>query len=97
MRNGNINLQELKEYAKSLNGTTLETRTQHRKFQFYADNEGFHYKPLSTMKMRNQDDKYIDLVLERFNKKKSLRTSVYHDLTMNASYLLVVIEKYINA
>lgn len=97
MKTGNINRQELKEYAKSINITTLETRSRHNKFLFFVDDKGFHYTPESTKKPRTQENRYMDLVLERFNEKRSLSPKDYNDLTMNASYLLAVIEKYINA
>lgn len=97
MKTGNLNRQDLKEYAKSIDGATLETRARYHKFLFQVDDMGFYYTPLSTMKRRTQENKYIDLVIERFNNKRSLMPSHYHDLTMNASYLLAVIEKYLNA
>ena len=97
MKTGNISRQELKEYAESIDGAILETRARHHRFLFHVDDKGFYYTPSSTMKQRVQDNKYIDLVLQGFNNRRSLIPSDYHDLTMNASYLLIVIEKYMNA
>lgn len=97
MKTGSITCQELKEFTTSINRTTLETRARHKKFFFYVDDEGFHYIPESTKKPRIQEDRYIDRVLERYNKIRSLSPRDYNDLTVNASYLLAVIEKYLNA
>ena len=72
MKTENINLQELKGYAESINGTTLETKARRNKFLFYVDDEGFHYIPESTKKPRIQENRYIGLVLERYNFKKIL-------------------------
>ena len=97
MKTGNISFHELKEYAQSLNRTTLETRARHNKFHFTVDDEAFHYIPESTNKPRSQENKYVDRVLQRFNEIRSLNPKDYIDLTVNASYLLTIIEKYINA
>lgn len=97
MKNGYITLQELKQYSKSINQTTLETRARHNKFLFSVDDVGFHYIPESTGKPRIQENRYIERVIERYNEKRSLSPRDYNDLTVNASYLLAVIEKFINA
>jgi hypothetical protein len=97
MKTGNISIYELREYAKSINRTTLETRTRHNKFHFTIDDKGFHYIPESTNKPRIQENKYVDRVLQRFNDIRSLSPKDYNDLTMNASYLLAIIEKFVNA
>jgi hypothetical protein len=91
MKTGNISIHELKEYAKSIDGTTLETRARHNKFHFTVDDDGFHYIPESTNKPRIQETKYVDRVLQRFNEIRSLSPKDYTDLTMNASYLLAII------
>lgn len=97
MKNENITRQELMEYAKSITRTTLETGARHSKFLFYVDDEGFHYIPESTKKPRIQENRYIDRVIERYNERRTLSPRDYNDLTVNASYLLAVIQKYINA
>jgi len=64
---------------------------------FSVDDVGFHYIPESTGKARIQENRYIERVIERYNEKRSLSPGGYNDLTVNASYLLAVIEKFINA
>jgi hypothetical protein len=97
MKAGDISIQELKGYAKSINGTTLETRAQHKRFHFMVDDKGFHYIPESTNKPRIQPNKFVDRVLQRFNGKRSLSPRDYQDLSKNSSYLLAIIEKYLNS
>jgi hypothetical protein len=97
MKDGNITRQELTECAKSITGTTLETGARHNKFLFYVVDEGFHYIPESTMKPRIQENRYIDRVIERYNERGTLSPRDYNDLTVNTSYLLAVIQQYINA
>lgn len=95
MNNGLISLESLKNFAESLNEKILQTRKQGRKFMFLVDELGFRYIPESSNKERIQEDRYINRMLERYNQTKSLKTSDYVDITKNASYLLVIIIKYL--
>ncbi|NMB55406.1 MAG: hypothetical protein GYA15_11950 [Leptolinea sp.] len=96
MKMGNITLQGLKTFSKKMNRMMLQTGARHSKFLFFVDDFGFHYIPESTQKPRTHEDHYIERVIERFNQGGSLRPVDYSDITVNASYLLVIIEKYIN-
>ena len=46
---------------------------------------------------RIQENRYIDRVIERYNERGTLSPRDYNDLTVNTSYLLAVIQQYINA
>lgn len=92
-----VTLEELTQFAHSISGSTLETRVRHCKFLFFVDDQGFHYTPESTGKARIQEEQYIERVLERFNSTGSLNPSDYQDITLNPSYIVAVIERFIMA
>ena len=66
MKSGEIALSELRAYAESMDGTTLETRLRHRKFTFAVNQSGFFYTPSSSQKPRLQSNKYIQKVLNQW-------------------------------
>ena len=53
--------------------------------------------PLSTKKTRPHERKFIESVLDRFDKTGSFITTDYQDLTYNASYTLTLIEQYVKS
>lgn len=97
MKIGEIALSELRAYAESIDGTTLETRSRHRKFTFTVNQSGFCYTPLSSQKPRLQSNNYIQKVLNQYNQDRSLSPSHYTNITVNASYLLSIIDRYLNS
>lgn len=97
MEAGRTTLSELVTYAKGIDGTTLETRAQRCRFRFDVEELGFRYTPESTGHSRLQRYRYIEKVLERFNETRSLNPGSYQDATVNASYVLTVIAKYLRA
>ncbi len=97
MKTGAITREGLRAFASSLSHTTLETSIRHRRFFFYLNDHGFHYLPESSGIYRIQGYQYIDKVIERYNEIRSLNTKDYTDITRNASYLLVLIERYRDA
>jgi len=79
---------------------TLDSRsfvTLHRKAPFKVNviPSGLLYTPLSTGKPRIQEWQYIDRVVSRFAEQGSFHPGDYHDITMNASYLLTLIYDYV--
>lgn len=49
-----------------------------------------------TGKIRNQGKKWVNRVFDKYLQVKSYNTSDYHDITVNASYLLPIIKLYFN-
>lgn len=97
MSDGNITLQELKDWAHSIKGTTLETRAQHKKFLFSLDDKGFYYTPESSGIRRRQKNSSIEKFLKRYNEQRYPNPGNYKDSSHHASYLLAVIDRYINS
>ena len=94
---GEITLQGLRTFARSLHGMELQTKARGMRFRFYVEDHGFTYVPMTTQEPRTQNNKNIEAVLERYKQgKKSLRPGDYADISVCASYLLVVIERYVN-
>jgi hypothetical protein len=89
-----ISLNELRAYAKTLQGRTLTTAARKKEFAVEVKDNGLIYTPASTRRSRFQHNKHIVPILERFNTTRSFTPSEYHDLTVNASYVLAVISSY---
>jgi len=92
-----VTLQGLRGFAESLNNKKLETSARRRPFSFTVDHRGFNYIPESSGKTRVQKNQYIEAVINRFNDIRSFNPRDYRGMTVNASYLLVLIKKYTNA
>ncbi|MDP9317217.1 MAG: hypothetical protein M3R24_41235 [Chloroflexota bacterium] len=89
-----INLSELKAFAATLADTPLATRAQGKPFTVTVTKSGFQYVPSSTKKRRTNTYKAIESVLDRFASLGSYQPGQYNDLTVNASYLLAIIELF---
>ncbi len=90
-----VGLTSLRAFAKTLEGRTLPTHVRGCAFRVEVTSTGLIFTPESTGKPRPQQDKHIGRVLQRFRETGSLRQSKYHDLTVNASYLMVIIAKFL--
>lgn len=85
-------LEDVKRAAVALDGRTIETLHRHRRFHLQVDDEGLRYTPESTGKSRIQEWVYIQRVLDRFDELGSFSRVDYKDITMNAAYLLAIID-----
>jgi len=86
----------LKSFVKTLEGHSLKTGVKKREFYVRLTEKGFEYTPKSTDKPRFQAIRAIERFLDRFHKTKSFQVKDYIDISRNASYSLVLIEKYIS-
>jgi len=91
-----VSVQGLRAFAEGLGRITIETPARHLQFEFWANDEGFHYVPASTDRQRNQAYKHVQNVVARYNEKRSLRPGDYPDLTVNGSYILAIIGRYVH-
>jgi hypothetical protein len=92
-----VHLHDLKAYARSLAGQTLETMTQRKQFTVDVSATGFTFTPASTAKPRTRSDRKVQRVLERYHEQRSLRPMDYQDMTVNASYILTILQRYLDA
>lgn len=91
-----IDVTSLRAFAQTLEGKLLTTRARACVFQVQVTRDRLIFTPRSTGKPRPQFDRDTEAVLTRFRADGSLRPGDYHDLTVNASYLLAILEKYVN-
>jgi len=92
-----VTLNGLKAFGAKLDGTTLATRFRKRNFSLSVTDEGFEYTPEFSGKLRKQQWKWIERVLERYNERRSLHPVDYNDISRNASYVLTIIRAYLDS
>ena len=73
------------------------TRAGRSKFTVCLAGDGVEFTPLSTKKPRLHERKFIERILSRFEKTGSFITSDYQNLTVNASYTLTLIDRYLKS
>lgn len=90
-----IDLENFRSFANTLDGQSFVTLHRKAPFNVHLLPLGLQYTPVSSGKPRIQEWKYIDQVISRFGETGSFHPRDYHDITMNASYVLTVIKKYL--
>jgi hypothetical protein len=90
-----VTLDDLKTFAKELDGQTLVTRFQHCRFSLSVSEEGCKYTPELRGKERHQPWRWIGRILDRFNETRSLHPSDYK--SVHASYVLTIIGEYLES
>jgi hypothetical protein len=90
-----VNVDELIQFAKTLEGQELETASQKKKFIVNVVEDGLFYTPSSTGKSRKHGRRWLERVCQKFSITHSFRPGDYHDLSANASYALVLISRYL--
>ena len=91
-----ISTDDFLKFCGSLEGREITTRAGRAKFTVRALGDGIEYTPLSSRDPREQTRKYIERILDRFDQTHGdFVTTSYHDLTMNASYALTLIDLYL--
>jgi hypothetical protein len=78
-------------FAKTLEGRTLQTRAQRKRFIVQVEGNNISFTP-ETRKPRNCNKASTEKVLARFNQTKSLSPGHYLDITANASYHMRILE-----
>jgi hypothetical protein len=83
-------------YAKTVEGQGLETI--HRRRPFTVEVEGDNLVFINSKgKRRSHGGKFLQRVCEQFIETNSLFPGAYRELTVNASYTLALIKKYLEA
>lgn len=90
-----IDIDSFIEFCKPLVGSKLKTVGGRAWFTLScAQYNKLCYTPVSTRKLREHTRKRIEMVLDRYNKTKSLKTTAYEGITFNASSILALIKLY---
>jgi hypothetical protein len=90
-----VQMDALCAFTKTLEGQTLVTRAQEKPFQVRVAKRGLEYVPASTGKPRLQGYRFVQRFLDRHAETGSLHPSDYHDISVNASYLTALIERFV--
>ena len=85
------------EFVRTLEGETLYTKARSVPFVVQVIGDVIYYTPLSSQRPRPHKREYTERMLERFAEINSLRPMDYHDLTVNASYTLTLLDLYLDA
>jgi hypothetical protein len=90
-----INIDSFIDFCKSLVGSKSKTVGGRAWFILScAQYNKLCYTPVSTGKLREHTRRRIEMVLNRYNKTKSLKTTDYEGITFNASSVLALIKLY---
>ncbi|MBI4283357.1 MAG: hypothetical protein HY663_02670 [Chloroflexi bacterium] len=91
-----IGFRSFMDFCKTLEGHTLPTAGGRARFDLLkAEKERLYYIPKSTGKERIVPKRYIERVLDRYNKGGSLKPTDYNDITRNASYTLALVKLFV--
>lgn len=91
-----IDADDLIAFAKTLEGQTLETLSRKSQFTVLVTRVGMDYTPTSSGKARQQYYKVIKKICDKFSETSSFAGSEYKNFTANSSYVLALIDRYIN-
>jgi hypothetical protein len=90
-----IEIDSFIEFCKPLVGSKFKTVGGRAWFELScAQDNKLCYTPQSTLKLREHTRRRIEMVLERYNKTKSLKTTDYKGITFNAPSVLALIKLY---
>ena len=90
-----INIDSFVEFCKSLEGSKLKTVGGQAWFTLScAQHNKLCYTPESSGKLREHTRRRIKMVLARYDKTKSLKTTDYEDISVNQPYILALIRLY---
>lgn len=84
-------------FCQSLEGQEVRTRARRSRFTVRVVDGGLEFTPLSRKTLRCQTRQYVDGVLDRFDKCGSFITTDYSDYTVNSSYMLTLIDRYLKS
>lgn len=83
-------------FCQSLEGQEVRTRAGRCRFTVRVVDGGLEFTLLSR-KTRRQTRQYVDGVLDRYDKCGSFTTTDYSDYTVNSSYMLTLIDRYLKS
>lgn len=88
-----IQLDQLVEFVRTLEGRVLQTLVQHKAFTVTVEAKGFVYTPTATGRARLHRFPRIQLYVDEYAQSGSLDASAYHGGS-NQSYILTLLRMY---
>lgn len=82
-------------FCQSLDGREVRTRAGRSSFVVCVVDGCLEFTLLPRNKVRRETRRRVDVVLDRFEKYGSFTTTDYHDCTVNSSYMLTLIDRYL--
>lgn len=84
-------------FVKTLEGQEITSRAGRSKFTVCVNGDDMVFTPLSTNKPRSHPQRYVESVLNQFNRTRSYVLKDYRDNgIVNATYMLTLIDLYQN-
>ena len=90
-----ITYDALIHFAKTLEGQTLETSARRKRFTVDVIHDRLVFT-IENGNLRPNSNASVEKVLEHFNETKSSMPGHYQELTMNASYLMRLLEMMVS-
>ena len=89
-----MDAKDLVRFAGTLRGKKFTTRARGTAFGVEVDGRGLIFTPVSSGQGRSEIASRLQLVLDEFERTKSVKAGDYQQLSMNASYILALLEAY---
>ena len=93
-----VSANEIITFVRSIEGTgdqELKTAAQSKAFTVRAVGDGIEYTPSSTGKPRAHPHRWLSRICDEFSRTNSFKPVNYQRITVNASYALAVIARYL--
>jgi hypothetical protein len=91
-----MNIRDFLYFIKTLDCQSFKTLHRKLEFDVHVLTSGMCYTPVSTGKSRSQTWKFVERVAMRFSEIGSFHPGDYVGISVNASYLLTLIDYYLN-
>jgi hypothetical protein len=90
-----ILIEDFLSFVRTLEGEVIPTLAGRAQFRVHIVDNGLEFTPLSTEQPRGHTRAYVQRVLDHFRATGSWSTADYQ-FTVNASYQLALIDRYLN-
>lgn len=92
----NVEVDDLIRYSRGLDGQVLKTLWRKKEFSLHVTEKGLEYTPLISGITRKHNRKWLKRVCDEFNRIHSFHPGDYAHISANASYVLTLIDHYLN-
>jgi hypothetical protein len=86
---------DLLRFASNLRGERLTTAARRAEFSVHVVPGGLEITPESSRKRRFVSREMLQMVLDEYDRTRSVRPGKYHHITFDSSYLLALVDRYV--
>ena len=90
-----MNARDLRSFASKLRGEILVTLSRGVSFRVEIHGSGLAFTPLSSGVTRPETLNRLQLVIDEFERSHSYRAGDYQDFSVNASYVLALLDLFL--